>query len=219
MDKYKNKYRISSARLQTWDYGWSAAYFITICTKYMNHYFGEIENGEMKLSKVGVIADVLWHEIKKHHKNILLDAFVVMPNHIHGILILNDYKEDDTKNKDNIDNYSNSNINNGNVSGGDRIYPVSTEELIEFNKKLQAKTPGEKRFRNQGKRTVSSIIGSYKAAVTRHCRRLDYDFNWQERFYDHIIRNEHSFKRIAEYIYNNPKTWKDDKYYKGLKDI
>lgn len=87
-EKFNNKYRTSSVRLQNWDYRWDGYYFITICTKDKEEYFGKIENGEMILSSLGVIANVLWYEIKNHAKNIELDAFVVMPNHIHGILIL-----------------------------------------------------------------------------------------------------------------------------------
>ena len=89
MDRYKNKYRIPSARAQWWDYGWNGAYFITICTKNREHFFGEIRNGKMELSPLGVIADILWHEIPHHAPYVELGDFVVMPNHIHGILILN----------------------------------------------------------------------------------------------------------------------------------
>lgn len=64
-DKFQNKYRIPSARMQTWDYRWAGAYFITICTKDTAHYFGELINNKMKLTNVGVLADVFWHEIKK----------------------------------------------------------------------------------------------------------------------------------------------------------
>ncbi|MFK7797473.1 MAG: transposase, partial [Aureispira sp.] len=73
------------------------------------------------------------------------------------------------------------------------------------------KTIGQQRFQNQGKNTVSSIIGSYKSAVTRHVRRLGYEFAWQPRFWDHIIRNENAYHRISQYIINNPQKWEDDK--------
>lgn len=86
---FKNKFRNETIRLQNWDYRWDGAYFITICTKNREHYFGEITKGKMNLSNIGVLADIFWHEIKNHAKNIKLDAFVVMPNHIHAILILN----------------------------------------------------------------------------------------------------------------------------------
>jgi REP element-mobilizing transposase RayT len=80
-------------RLQTWDYRWAASYFITICTKNRLHYFGKIENAEMKLSNIGVIADILWYEIKNHAKNIELGEFAVMPNHIHGIIVITNFDD------------------------------------------------------------------------------------------------------------------------------
>ena len=89
-EKYQNKYRIASARLQSWDYANEGAYFITICTKDRRHYFGTVENGKMVLSNAGVIANLMWFEIKNHGKNVELGEFVVMPNHVHGILILNE---------------------------------------------------------------------------------------------------------------------------------
>ena len=61
--------------------------------------------------------------------------------------------------------------------------------------------------------TVSSIIRSYKSAVTKHCNCLALPMAWQTRFYDHIIRDDESFHRISEYIKNNPANWKDDKFY------
>ncbi len=93
MGKFKGKYRIPSARLQTWDYGSNGMYFITICTKNREHYFGEIANGQMILSEIGLLANKYWNEIPEHFPFVILDAFVVMPNHVHGIIIMN--KNDD----------------------------------------------------------------------------------------------------------------------------
>ncbi|MCD6115704.1 hypothetical protein J7K93_01705 [bacterium] len=90
MDRFREKYRIPSARLKNWDYRWHGAYFITICTKNREPCFGKIENGRMQLSHVGVIADIFWNEIKYRKINIESNTFIIMPNHIHGILILND---------------------------------------------------------------------------------------------------------------------------------
>lgn len=145
MKKFRNKYRIPSARLQNWDYRWAGGYFITICTQKREHYFGKIENGNMTLSPIGVIADILWHEIKNHAQNVELGEFVVMPNHVHGILVI-------TKNNNDV-------------------------------------------------------------AVTKHAHRLGYKFEWQTRFYDHIIRNNAEFERISNYIINNPTNWNEDKFY------
>ena len=176
-DKFQNKYRTASARLQTWDYAWDAAYFVTICTKNREHYFGEIENEVMNLSGIGIIADVLWHEIKNHAKNIQLGEFTVMPNHIHGIVIL-----------DGNDNPPNPN-------------PPTPQ------------SPGQQRFQNPGKNSLSSIIGSYKSAVTNHAHRLNFKFEWQTRFHDHIIRDNKSFNNISAYIKNNVQNWSDDRFF------
>ncbi len=79
-DKFQNKYRISSTRLQNWDYGWDASYYVTICTKNREHYFGKIVDGEMCLSEIGGIAQQCWREIPDHFPFVILDAFVIMPD-------------------------------------------------------------------------------------------------------------------------------------------
>lgn len=89
MGRYRNKYRIDSIRAQWWDYGWDAAYFITICTKDSRHCFGKIENGKMCFTPTGAIAATLWHDIPSRNPIIELGEYIIMPNHMHGILILN----------------------------------------------------------------------------------------------------------------------------------
>ena len=97
MDKYHDKYRIPSTRLRSWDYGTAAAYFITICTKNREHFFGEIRNGEMQLSEIGEIATLEWVKSVKMRPdmNLNMDIFMVMPNHIHGIICIgeNEYNK------------------------------------------------------------------------------------------------------------------------------
>lgn len=87
--KYKNKYRSTSTRLKHWDYSDNGWYFITICTQNKEHFFGEVIDGEMVLSQIGKIADKFWKEIPNHFKNVILDNHVIMPNHTHGIIIIN----------------------------------------------------------------------------------------------------------------------------------
>ena len=94
MKKYKNKYRISSARLKNWDYKSNGAYFITINTKNRNPHFGSIYLGEMYLSKIGKLAHDYWIEIPKHFPNATVDTFVIMPDHMHGIIIINNDVDD-----------------------------------------------------------------------------------------------------------------------------
>ena len=88
MNKFRNKYRNSSARASFWDYGWNAAYFVTICTKNRAFWFGDVVNGRVELSAIGHIANSCWHEIPNHFPFVKLGAHIVMPNHIHGIVII-----------------------------------------------------------------------------------------------------------------------------------
>ena len=70
LERYKNKYRIKSARLEGYDYTKAGLYFITICTQNRKHYFGNVSENKMQLSNIGVLVDVFWYEIKNHTKNI-----------------------------------------------------------------------------------------------------------------------------------------------------
>ena len=96
----------------------------------------------MQLSHLGILADVLWYEIKNHAKYLELDEFVVMPNHVHGILILN-----------------------GNDNGRDKACLVSTVTAMDATD--GQKTIGQQRWQNQGKNTISSIIGGYSRVPLR----------------------------------------------------
>ena len=191
-NKFRNKYRISSARLQSWDYSNNGAYFITICTQNRNHFFGKIQNQEMHLSEIGKLAEKYWLEIPEHFPFVELGNFVVMPNHFHGILIIN---------KINIDSNESPAI-------------VETRHCLVSTLKPFNTTIGQSRFQNQGKNTISSIVGSYKSIVTKMSRPINPNFGWQSRFHDHIIRNANAFDNIQNYIANNPAKWKEDTFWK-----
>ena len=185
MEKYKNKYRISSTRLQNWDYGWNGAYFITICTHNREHYFGEIVNKKMELSEIGIAAEKYWYEIPQHFPFVKLGAFVVMPNHIHGIIIID--KNDDNDITD-------------------------TDTTVETQNFASLSSPPKNKFGPQSK-NLASIIRGYKIGVTKFAKQINPQWKWQSRYYDHIIRNDKSYKKISEYIVNNPVNWRDDKFY------
>jgi REP element-mobilizing transposase RayT len=109
MDKFQNKYRIPSARLQNWNYGSQGLYFITVCTKNREHYFGKISNDEMTLNELGFFVQSEWiksPEIRPD-MNLELGEFVVMPNHFHGIMIIGE--------------------NEFNCDGSDAMHRVSTQ--------------------------------------------------------------------------------------------
>jgi len=86
--KFRGKYRVPSARWAAWDYGSNAAYFVTICTANRAHDFGEIADGKMTLAPLGQSAMDCWNEIPAHFPFVVLDEFVVMPNHVHGIVVI-----------------------------------------------------------------------------------------------------------------------------------
>ena len=88
MGLFKNKYRIESARLEGYDYSNPAWYYITICTKGMKEWFGKVKSGEMVLNECGKIVEEEWLKTKKIRKRVSLDYFVIMPNHFHGIIII-----------------------------------------------------------------------------------------------------------------------------------
>ena len=90
MDLYKNKFKIESARLKDWDYAAPGWYYVTICTKDMKCWFGEVKNGKMNLNEFGIIVKNIWNDIPKHYNAAELDYNVIMPNHVHGIIIIND---------------------------------------------------------------------------------------------------------------------------------
>jgi putative transposase len=191
-DKFQNKYRISSSRLKNWDYGQNGAYFITICTGNREHFFGEIVTvdnvNKMQLNEIGKLADKFWAEISKHFPFVELGNYVVMPNHVHGILII-----DKTNFVDDVDNAVETlqcNVSTGNGMKNEQMARISPKSG-----------------------TLSTILRSYKSVVTKNAHFIHADFEWQERFHDHIIRNSESFERIQNYIENNVANWKEDKFY------
>jgi len=203
-DKFQYRFRISSTRAQWWNYGWNAPYFVTICTAHSELFFGEITSVKtghcpvstnvMQLSEIGQLAEKFWWSIPEHFPFVKLDSFVIMPNHIHGILVID--KPNDGRDMDGIS------VETGHC-------PVSTSNAITN----EPKTQGEMRFRNQGKETLSSVVGSFKSIVTKYSHRIHADFEWQDRFHDHIIRDMEEYSKIVNYIENNVANWLDDKFY------
>jgi putative transposase len=227
-DKYQNKYRIESARLKGWDYRNSGDYYITICTHLKEHFFGKINEGKMQLSNIGVIAYILWHEIKNHYPKGLIELgeFVVMPNHIHGIITLNaEYGKNE-----NADLKNNADLNIDFVETRHASSPVIIENndnidlTVFFETRHASSLLGETTNQNLKKNisskpnSISSIIGNYKSAVTKYTRRLGHiDFAWQTIFHEQIIRDNISYINISNYIENNVLNWNKDEFFKSEK--
>jgi REP element-mobilizing transposase RayT len=188
MEKFKGKYRISSTRLSEWDYGSNAAYFVTICTANRTHDFGEINGDAMELAPLGQAALDCWNHIPVHFPFVILDGFVVMPNHVHGILIIN--KCDDKGTQDiEKQNIGTQNIETQNIASlrGNRFGPQS--------------------------QNLGAIIRGYKIGVTKFAHENKISFKWQPRYYEHIIRDVLEYERIYNYLQENPQKWAKDRFY------
>ena len=195
MDKFKNKYRIKSTRLPHWDYGSNALYFVTICCKNRNHFFGNISNGAMHLSQIGQMAEKYWLEIPQHFPFVVLHNHIIMPNHVHGIIEI-------------------AKTNDGNV-GGNVVVVVETQNFASLQPPPPSQPPPKNKFGPQSK-NLASIIRGFKIGVTKNARQIHPEFAWQPRFYDHIIRNHESYFRISNYIITNPIRWKEDKFHSTI---
>lgn len=179
MEKFKGKYRIPSARWTSWDYSQNAAYFITICAAHREHYFGEVVNGAMTVTPLGQAAFDCWQEIPAHFPFVILDEFVVMPNHVHGIIVID--------------------------KSPTAVMAVETQDFASLQ-------PSRGRFGPQSQ-NLASIVRGYKIGVTKFARQNEIPFRWQERYHDHVIRNDGEYNRIRQYIQQNPSKWKEDTYY------
>ena len=176
-DKFQSKYCINSARLKGYDYRNEGMYFVTICTKNRLHFFGEIEKGNLLLNDIGLIAHKFWSEIPQHFNHVSLDEFVIMPDHIHGIICIDEKCEID---RPSIETYN------------------YTSPQPPKNQHFQNLSAPAKSL---------STIRAFKSAVTIESRKINPNFEWQSRFHDHIIRDIQSFDRIRNYIINNPSKW------------
>ncbi len=206
--KFRGKYRIDSARLKHFDYATDGAYFITIVTKNRTCFLGEIIDTDnhkkmVKLSDIGKIAEKYWYEIPKHFPFIKLDEMVVMPNHIHGILWI-------VGGRDVACNVSTGNAPTQNAPTGNAPTPIAptgnapppNAHARPKNKQMAKISP------KQG--SLSTVVRSFKSAVTKKSREFFPGFGWQPRFHDHIIRNNGELNRIRQYIINNPQMWTHD---------
>ncbi len=202
-EKFLNKYRIDSPRMQNWDYGWNGNYFITLVTKNREFYFGDIKNGKMVLSEIGKLVADEWIKTRRIRPdmNIILGEFCIMPNHFHAIIKIG---------KNPYNRFDNNEGDGGGDSGGggcckDAMHRVSTAETAET-----AKTKPPKNQFGPQRKNISSIIRGFKSVITIFARVNNIEFGWQPNYHDHIIRNKTEFDNIKNYIINNPIKWEND---------
>ena len=168
------------------DYSQPGEYFVTICTHNHECTLGEIVNGEMRLNEIGKIAEEEWLRTAIIRPDIQLDVFVIMPNHIHGIIILTE-------------------------PVGTR-HAVSLQEQFAKPVGVQNFEPlPQNIYQHIIPKSLGSIIRSYKAAVTHECRKCGHHgFRWQRNFFDRVIRSDKELINVRDYIANNVLQWSFD---------
>jgi REP-associated tyrosine transposase len=187
------KHHRRSIRLAGYDYRQSGAYFVTIVTQNRICVFGDVTDEEIVLNDTGRISQASWIGLSSRFPTVSLDSFVVMPNHIHGIITV----------------------------GARFIAPDSAQFIAPDSDSVQFIAPVSAPHNHVGiaregamnrAPTLGEIVRAFKAASTRMIRQTaNPSFAWQRNYYEHIIREEESLNRIRQYILENPARWEIDR--------
>jgi len=180
MNDIPTKHHRRSIRLKRYDYTQPGAYFITICTHNRQCLFGKVVNGEMLLNALGEIVRDEWRHTAEIRPNVGLDAFVIMPNHIHGVIVIHaDTRRGTLQRAPTIEQH------------------VPTTE--QFGKPTSNSIPTIIRlFKSAVTKRINEMRGTPGIPV------------WQRNYYEHIVRNDGELNRIRKYIINNPLKWEFD---------
>ncbi len=184
--------RRQSVRLPTFDYSRPATYFLTICTQDKRRLFGHVSAHAVTLNSVGRIADECWLAIPRHFPNAELRPYVVMPNHLHGIIRL---------------------LPRGTDGALVAKHPRRAQRAAPL--RLDATVPIEDTHRPIAilANSIPAIVRSFKSAASKRIREAlgKPTFHvWQRSYYEHVVRNEDDFQNICEYIRMNPARWEFD---------
>ena len=189
-----------SIRIKEYDYSREGLYFITICTSNHKRLLGQIYNDEMMLNEFGEIAYHEWLQTGEIRKSVVLQEFVIMPNHMHGIIEINDSPRRGTLSRALVRNTQMHSVREHRGASGEGTCQRAPTE----------------RFGKPTSNTIPTIVRGFKSTVTKQINDIRKTSGypvWQRSYYEHIIRNEKSYNRISEYIRYNPEKWLKDKYY------
>ncbi len=188
-----------SIRLQGYDYASAGSYFITICAHQRQCLFGEITDRQMMLNELGQCVRSVWMNLPQHFRSLELDKFIVMPNHIHGILSL--------CTTDGRGEAFASRSGNHNVNPHANASPLREDRASLRQNKTH---PPENGTQPQ---SIAAIIQNFKSVSTRKINRMNQSSGrtiWQRNYYEHIIRDDRALQTIRQYIQNNPFSWQED---------
>ncbi|RBQ03805.1 transposase [Pedobacter miscanthi] len=177
-----------SIRLKGYDYSQAGAYFITICCEDRIHRFGKISGNEMILNQSGTIAYNEWINLSDRFPNFELDVFQIMPNHMHGIIVLKDVGATVAVAPEN--NAKEENTHEENSRATARVAPTIANIIGAY------------------KSIVSNACLQLFKSHNKTMGKL-----WQRNYYERIIRDESAYHNISNYIINNPSKWNEDKFH------
>ncbi len=187
-----------SIRLDGYDYAESGAYFVTICTQGHLCLFGEIVDGSMRMNEAGSMVQRAWDELPSHYPGVSTDTFVVMPNHIHGIIMLTP------------------------VGAGPRacpdLRPGTCRDSSVQSQEGQPRGVAPTRGKTPGM-SLGDIVARFKTLTTKRYAEGVRRFGWppfagrlwQRNYHEHIIRNEQALNHIRQYIIENPQRRTQDR--------
>lgn len=173
-------------RLKDYDYAQAGAYYVTVVTQARVCLFGDVIGGEMRLNEAGSLVLRVWDDLPDHYAHVSLDAFVVMPNHVHGVIVLSDVAGCD-----------------GRAECEERVglRPTPTSVHVSINarpSKVHALPEIMRAFKSFSARRINEHRNNAGGQV------------WQRNYYEHVIRNEQELNEIREYIVYNPQNWECD---------
>ena len=147
----------------------------------------------MVLNAMGAVADACWRAIPDHYPNVHLDEFVIMPNHVHGIVVIDG---------DDVVPQTNTGVKTD----------VGARPRVGAQNFVPLPVPGQiNRFGKITPRSVSTIVRGFKTGVTKWARNnTDQHIIWQRNYYEHIVRDDDALHGIRQYVRNNPAKWKND---------
>jgi REP element-mobilizing transposase RayT len=183
------KHNRKSIRLHEYDYSSPGMYFITLCAQDKKCLFGDIVDDEMRLNEFGKIAQQQWLSIPNRFDDICLDEFIVMPNHMHGIIKIVGAP---------LAGALSNNVAPGNKRAPARGAPTMGGATVAIGVIIGA--------------YKSLCVHQCLQYIKQNNKNLILGKLWQRNYYEHIIRNEISLNKIREYIINNPIQWQFDHY-------
>ena len=192
--KYDPKMRQRrSIRLPRYDYASPGSYFVTVCTHQRKLLFGEVIEGQMHRNALGDIVHAEWYATERVRPEVRLDAFVVMPNHLHGILEII------------------------NLEARRRLAPDANVKAAEGKRATHRVAPtagARSRPNGPAPGSIGAILGQIKSLTKKSINKTRGTPGrpvWQPNYHEHVIRNEKELERIREYICNNPLRWPSDR--------